>query len=102
VAGVFEGAPTSPGRVNDRPWTAGGYTPPVNQIRCSQCGTVDLEPGFVSDTGQGARGFAQWVVGPIETGLMGLARRRGRRHMRISAFRCPTCTHLELFAAEPS
>jgi DNA-directed RNA polymerase subunit RPC12/RpoP len=71
----------------------------VNQIRCSQCGTVDLEPGFVTDSGQGARGYTQWIAGLLETGILGIARIRGRRRETVSAFRCPQCGHLELFAS---
>jgi phage FluMu protein Com len=71
----------------------------VNQIRCSQCGTVDLEPGFVTDSGQGARGYTQWIAGLLETGTLGFARIRGRRRETVSAFRCPRCGHLELFAS---
>jgi len=30
--------------------------------------TVGLEPGFVSDQGQGARGYTQWVAGTLHVG----------------------------------
>lgn len=69
-------------------------------MRCSQCGTVGLEPGFTSDTGQGSRGFARWIAGPLEFGLMGGAKLMGRHSVAIHAFRCPNCSHLELFAPE--
>ncbi|MFD8143669.1 hypothetical protein [Streptomyces sp. NPDC059708] len=70
-----------------------------NTFRCTQCGTVGLEPGFVEDAGQGARGFAAWIAGPLERGAFGWAKRRGRQAWQIDAFRCPACAHLELFAA---
>ncbi|WP_285564937.1 hypothetical protein [Streptomyces sp. RTGN2] len=70
----------------------------MNNIRCTQCGAVGLEPGFVEDSGQGSRGYARWIAGALERGLFGGARRMGRPHWQIDAYRCPTCSHLELFA----
>lgn len=77
------------------------YTPPVDNMRCTQCGHVGLEQGFVGDTGQGARGDARWFGSLIDRGLMGIARTRGLPQWQIDAFRCPNCAHLELFAAVP-
>ncbi|MFE2066621.1 MULTISPECIES: hypothetical protein [unclassified Streptomyces] len=70
-------------------------------MRCTQCGHVGLEQGFVGDTGQGARGDARWFGSLIDRGLMGIARTRGLPQWQIDAFRCPNCAHLELFAAVP-
>ncbi|MFJ1604987.1 hypothetical protein ACIOHS_16705 [Streptomyces sp. NPDC088253] len=61
---------------------------------------MGLEPGFVEDSGQGARGFARWIAGPLKRGPLGGARRMGRPHWQIDAYRCLTCAHLELFAAQ--
>ncbi|WP_326784216.1 hypothetical protein [Streptomyces sp. NBC_00151] len=74
----------------------------MNNIRCTQCGVVGLEPGFVEDSGQGARGFARWVEGALQRGPLGGARLMGRPRWQIEAFRCPGCAHLELFAAQRS
>ena len=52
----------------------------------------------MSDLGQGARGYAQWISGLLETGILGYAKMRNRRRLAVAAFRCPNCTHLELFA----
>ncbi|MFF3392200.1 hypothetical protein ACFYW1_14905 [Streptomyces sp. NPDC002669] len=71
-----------------------------NNIRCTQCGAVGLEQGFIEDLGQGARGFSQWVAGPLEKGPLGNAKRMGRPHLQIDAYRCPHCGHLELFATQ--
>jgi hypothetical protein len=60
---------------------------------------VGLEPGFVEDSGQGARGFARWVQGALGRGPPGGAELMGRPRRRIDAFRCPNCAHLELFVA---
>jgi len=59
-----------------------------------------LEDGFIEDSGEGSRGFARWIAGPLERGVFGGAKRLGRVRWRVEAFRCPHCAHLELFAAE--
>ncbi|MET7287462.1 hypothetical protein [Streptomyces sp. NPDC005573] len=70
----------------------------TNTFRCSQCDTVGLDPGFVEDSGQNARGFSRWIAGPLERGPLGGAKRWGRPAWQIDAYRCPNCSHLELFA----
>ncbi|MFC5907721.1 hypothetical protein [Streptacidiphilus monticola] len=72
----------------------------TNQIRCSQCGTIGLEQGFIEDNGQGSHGDARWVAGALERGPFGGAKRLGRQRLQVDAFRCPKCGHLELFATQ--
>ncbi|WP_411102912.1 hypothetical protein [Streptomyces sp. cmx-4-9] len=72
----------------------------VPDVRCTYCGAVGLEPGFVEDAGEGARGFARWIAGPLELGWLGGAKRMGRPRRRIDAYRCRQCGHLELFATD--
>ncbi|QEU78041.1 hypothetical protein [Streptomyces subrutilus] len=67
-------------------------------VKCTHCGATDLEPGFVEDTGEHARGYARWIPGPLERGLFGGAKRMGKPRRQIDAYRCPRCGHLELFA----
>ncbi|WP_328886557.1 hypothetical protein [Streptomyces sp. NBC_00316] len=69
-----------------------------NTFRCTHCGTVGLEPGFVEDAGQHSRGFARWIQGALERGPFGGAKRMGKPTWQIDAYRCPNCAHLELFA----
>ncbi|WP_326813967.1 MULTISPECIES: hypothetical protein [unclassified Streptomyces] len=69
-----------------------------NTFRCTHCGTVGLEPGFVEDAGQHSRGFARWIQGALERGPFGGAKRMGKPAWQIDAYRCPNCAHLELFA----
>lgn len=69
------------------------------EVTCTHCGTTGLEPGFVMDAGEGARGFARWVQGALERGPFGGARLMGRPKWEIDAYRCPRCHHLELFAS---
>ncbi|MEO3753229.1 hypothetical protein [Streptomyces sp. B6B3] len=70
----------------------------MDHLKCTQCGAVGLEQGFVEDSGQHSRGYARWIRGPLERGVFGGAKRMGRERMRIEAHRCPRCGHLELFA----
>ena len=72
----------------------------MNDIKCTQCGASGLEPGFVEDTGEGTRGYARWIAGPLERGPFGGAKRMGRQRWQIDAYRCPQCAHLELFASQ--
>jgi hypothetical protein len=67
--------------------------------RCTQCGSTELETGFVTDRVQGS--FSQWVAGRIETGILGGTRLMGRRRINIKAARCVVCHHLELYAIGP-
>lgn len=79
----------------------GSYTSVVDTTKCTQCGAVGLEPGFIEDSGEGSRGYARWIAGPLERGIFGGAKRLGRQRWQIEAFRCPVCRHLELFASKP-
>ncbi|MCP9963279.1 hypothetical protein LUX05_21390 [Streptomyces somaliensis] len=72
----------------------------MENSKCTQCGTVGLEPGFVEDGGERSRGYARWISGPLELGILGGAKRMGRPRWQIDAGRCPRCGHLELFANE--
>jgi hypothetical protein len=71
----------------------------VNPIKCTQCGGLEFAEGFVSDLGQGALGFGQWIAGPIQTGVFGNAKVRGRTRIALRAYRCANCSHLEIFAS---
>ncbi|WP_030304262.1 hypothetical protein [Streptomyces katrae] len=72
----------------------------MSEVRCTYCGTIGLEQGFVEDNGEGSRGYARWIAGPLERGLLGGAKRMGRPRRQIDAYRCPNCGHLELFATQ--
>ncbi|MDT9685969.1 hypothetical protein RND61_28440 [Streptomyces sp. TRM76323] len=72
----------------------------MDTLKCTQCGAVDLEPGFIEDDGEHSRGYARWIAGPLERGMLGGAKRMGRPRWQIDAARCPQCGHLELFARE--
>jgi pyruvate/2-oxoglutarate dehydrogenase complex dihydrolipoamide acyltransferase (E2) component len=73
--------------------------PRRKERRCTQCGSTELEPGFLTDRGQGS--FSQWVAGRLETGILGGPRLLGRRRLDIMAARCVLCDHLELYATGP-
>lgn len=67
---------------------------------CSSCGENSLEPGFLEDTGQAAKGYTRWVQGPLELGPLGGARVMGKPRRTVEAWRCTTCGHLDLFAGD--
>lgn len=72
----------------------------MNEMKCTYCGSTGLEPGFIRDAGEGAGGDSRWVEGDLERGVLGGAKLMGRPKRQISAYRCPRCWHLELFATE--
>ncbi|RKE17220.1 hypothetical protein [Streptomyces sp. TLI_171] len=72
----------------------------TKDLRCTHCGTVGLDLGFVEDSGQHSHGDARWISGALERGPFGGVKRMGRPRFQIDAFRCPTCGHLELFARQ--
>ncbi|GAA2121335.1 hypothetical protein [Actinomadura alba] len=72
----------------------------MNHIKCTQCGEVGLEPGFIEDAGEHSKGYARWIAGALEKGVLGGAKRFGRQRWQIDSFRCPKCGHLELFATQ--
>lgn len=71
------------------------------QGKCSWCGFEQLEEGWMSDFGQGARGYGTWIAGPLQKGLLGGARWFGKTRHDIVAARCTRCSHLELFVRPP-
>jgi hypothetical protein len=65
---------------------------------CTHCGGQDLETGFLEDAGgNDSRGYLRWIPGRLETGIFGGARRLGKVRVRVDAYRCTACSHLELF-----
>ncbi|XRQ16149.1 hypothetical protein ACN3XK_36360 [Actinomadura welshii] len=70
----------------------------MTELRCTLCGGTSFQEGFIEDSGQIARGFARWVAGPLQRGILGGAKLVGRPRLQVHAFRCTGCTHLELFA----
>ncbi|MFE3200261.1 hypothetical protein [Embleya sp. NPDC059237] len=70
----------------------------MEDMRCTYCGHVGPEPGFIEDSGPHATGFARWISGFVERGAFGGAKRIGKVRWQIDAFRCPNCGHLDLFA----
>jgi hypothetical protein len=78
------------------------YPPGMTQPTCTQCEGDDLESGFIEDAGESSRGYARWILGPLEKGVFGGAKRMGRPRWQIDALRCRRCGHLELFARTPA
>lgn len=70
-------------------------------MKCTACAGEQLAPGFVADNGEGARGYARWIDGELETGMFGGARQMGRPWAAVQGFRCLNCGHLDLYASTP-
>jgi hypothetical protein len=74
----------------------------MSSFRCTHCGEDALEAGFIMDSSQSGPGFAKWVEGALERGILGGAKVYGRPKWEIEAYRCRHCHHLELFAKRPA
>ncbi|WP_067818575.1 hypothetical protein [Nocardia inohanensis] len=72
----------------------------MSDQRCTHCGGSDLETGFLDDSGDSSAGYTRWIPGPLEVGIFGGAKRMGKPRFQVHAFRCKSCTHLELFAPQ--
>jgi hypothetical protein len=59
-----------------------------------------MEDGFLEDGGDNSRGFVRWIVGPLERGPFGGARRFGKVRLIVTGKRCSRCGHLSLFASQ--
>lgn len=69
--------------------------------RCTACGSEGLlDEGYLTDTGDGAKGYVRWVNSPRDTGLFGGFSSMGASRFLVRAFRCRECRHLELFAED--
>jgi hypothetical protein len=64
--------------------------------RCTQCGNVNFEEGFLADDVESSPGLSRWIPGTPVRGLLGTLKLAGRRRHPIAAFRCTVCHHLEL------
>lgn len=62
-------------------------------MTCTHCSSPALEEGFIDDA---AHGQVAWLQGPREVGFFGNPKRSGPR-APVLAYRCPQCSHLELF-----
>ncbi|WP_327087891.1 hypothetical protein OIE66_37100 [Nonomuraea sp. NBC_01738] len=56
----------------------------------------------MSDAQAQTPGFAVWVEGEMERGIFGGVKLMGRPKWQVEAYRCPHCSHLELFASDPA
>jgi hypothetical protein len=71
------------------------------EAECSFCGATGLEPGYLVDWMQGGARVANWVKGAPEFGPLGGLRILTKQTIPTTAYRCPECSHLELFADDP-
>ena len=67
---------------------------------CSRCNGA-LRIGFLEDKGErgsiGASRILSWIEGPGQKGAFGGARVLGKERHDVTAYRCESCGHLDLF-----
>jgi len=71
------------------------------EAECSFCGATGLEPGYLMDFSQASGRVTSWVKGVAEVRRSGRLRMWGLQTIPTTAYRCPECSHLELFADDP-
>ena len=70
----------------------------MRATECSSCG-VRMEEGFIADRGQGERiKPGSWVKGKAEVTFWSGAKIKGKERIEVTAFRCPRCGRVELYA----
>jgi hypothetical protein len=67
---------------------------------CPTC-EVPMTEGYIPERGQRHHHFASWVEGAPEPTWYGTAKVFDRERYLISAYRCPECGRLEIFANRP-
>lgn len=72
----------------------------MDAMQCRWCGEGVLELGYLEELGHGnAKRDVAWIAGPVTRSWSGMAKRQGRHRRPVSAYRCPQCSHVELFVA---
>ena len=67
-------------------------------LRCPKCQKT-MEEGHVPDIGYGAATQSVWSPGPAEpTRFFGGIRLKKKEQIALSAYRCPDCGYVELYA----
>ncbi|HEU0014926.1 MAG TPA: PF20097 family protein [Longimicrobium sp.] len=64
---------------------------------CPDC-TVPLEGGFLLEHNQSMYRAVTWVEGPPEKSFWSGLKLKGRRRLKVYAWRCPRCTQVRLYA----
>jgi predicted nucleic-acid-binding Zn-ribbon protein len=73
--------------------------PNVSMV-CPKCDTT-MEVGFVLDKGYSAAG--EWIEGEMEKGFWGgIKDFLDRKRYQMTAYRCPGCGYVELYAPFPN
>lgn len=66
----------------------------VGQRTCP-CGSTSFEDGVIEDIAQGR---VRWISGPMQLGLLGKPKTRGRECRWVRAWCCTACRQLTLYA----
>jgi len=46
-------------------------------------------------------GYGRWVPGELEVSFLGNAKMAGKSEWVVRAYRCTSCSHLDLYAVDP-
>jgi hypothetical protein len=72
----------------------------MEPMRCRWCGEGELEAGYLEDSYEASWSTnIAWIAGPVQRGLLGGAKRKGRKRQEVDAYRCAQCSHIELFVS---
>jgi hypothetical protein len=74
----------------------GGTGRPIYGVSTSS--SVTMEQGYLLDHTYGAQVAGEWVEGPPQASFWTGLSLRGREHIPITTWRCPTCGYLESYA----
>jgi predicted nucleic-acid-binding Zn-ribbon protein len=70
---------------------------PDVSIICPKCDAAMREGFMLDDLSVG-----KWVDGPPEYGFLGVLKISGRDMHKMTAYRCPRCGYIELYAPFPN
>ena len=71
-------------------------TPPPPSS-CPNCGSADVETGYLVDVTKSGRVDLQWSAGTVHEAFL-VGSRRAQEAREVVALRCTRCGRLELFA----
>lgn len=66
-------------------------------MRCTHCGTIGLEQGFMHTNGTGHGSVPLWISGLKAGRFLRELRNGQRRSGSVISYRCPACSHVEQF-----
>ena len=68
---------------------------------CIRCGG-EMEEGYLLESTDSGHKTTEWVAGEPEPSVWVGLKTKGRRKIRVSAFRCQQCGALDMYAPDPT